>query len=87
MDNSAYYVVIDNDTKRVDISCIGMECIDNELLGAYDSIDKLPEWMQGRLAVLYITSKKEADWVRAVDGIGKRLRENEYLIYGLRPSW
>ena len=86
MPDKAYHVIIRKDTETVHVSCIGMECIDNELLGAYDSIDKLPEWMQGRLAVLYITSKKEADWVRAVDGIGKRLRENEYLVYGLRPS-
>mgnify|MGYP003626103681 FL=1 len=79
--NSAYHVVIDNNTKLVRISCIGMECVDSDIVGEDDCIDNLPKWMQGRLAVLYILSNKEADWVKAVEGVGKRLRSNEYLVY------
>ena len=45
-------VSIQPDTNTVQVVCIGMDRVDNELEGTYLSVEDLPQWVQERIALL-----------------------------------
>ena len=54
-DNKIYRVSIDNGSKCVKITPIGINGIDNQAEGWYDSVDVLPRWVQEKMALLMMS--------------------------------
>ena len=62
-DATVYRVCIQDDNNTVEVSCLGMDCLDSTCNGVYDSVDKLPDWIQDRLAVLLLCDIHPTDSV------------------------
>ena len=71
--DTLYSVTISEHTKKVYVSCIGINCVDNELKDVYTSIDKLPTWVKDKIAILMLVDK--------VEGIGYRIEDEKFYIY------
>jgi|TARA_R110002012_G_scaffold233362_1_gene406532 hypothetical protein len=65
------------DEKRVDVVCVGMDCVDSTLKDAYDNVNELPEWVQLKIAVLMACQDGHT-----IDTIGRRVDESTFWIYG-----
>ena len=76
-DDKIYRVTINSG--GVNIVCLGMDMLDPQAEGDYDSVDDLPKWVQDRLAVLMITPLTPP--TKEVDGIGRRIGANIYWVY------
>jgi hypothetical protein len=76
-DDKLYRVVMQEG--KVDVMCFGVDLLDPQAEGEYDSVDDLPKWVQDRLAVLMITSAKPP--TVEVKGVGRRIDENTYWLY------
>ena len=50
--DTLYRVSLDPIKNTVQISCIGMDRVDNSLDDTYLSVDDLPQWVQERIALL-----------------------------------
>ena len=51
--NDIHYLVMEMpDTGKYEITCVGMDCVDSDIGGLYDSFDTLPEGVKGKVAVL-----------------------------------
>ena len=77
IDDKLYRVVIQNG--KVSVSCFGMDLLDPQAQGEYDSVDDLPKWVQDRLAVLMITSGTPP--TQEVAGVGRRISSHVYWVY------
>ena len=53
----------------------GIECVDTDLSPIYNSVSDLPDWVQGRLAVIAMLQVGEL-----VAGVGGRISDNQYWI-------
>ena len=52
-----YRVIIDESKENsIEVQCIGMYCVDSEVVGSYSGVEKLPQWMQEKVALLMMTS-------------------------------
>ena len=71
--DTLYSVTISEHTKKVYVSCIGINCVDNELKDVYTSIDKLPTWVKDKIAILMLVDK--------VEGIGYKVEDEKFYIY------
>ena len=71
--DTLYSVTISEHTKKVYVSCIGINCVDNELEDVYTSTDKLPTWVKDKIAILMLVDK--------VEGIGYRIEDEKFYIY------
>ena len=71
--DTLYSVTISEHTKKVYVSCIGINCVDNELIDVYTSIDKLPTWVKDKIAILMLVDK--------VEGIGYKVEDEKFYIY------
>ena len=69
--DTLYSVTVSKHTKKVYVSCIGINCVDNELEDVYTSTDKLPTWVQNKMAVLMLVDK--------VEGTGYKVGEKFYI--------
>jgi len=69
--DTLYSVTVSKHTKKVYVSCIGINCVDNELEDVYTSTDKLPTWVQNKIAVLMLVDK--------VEGTGYKVGEKFYI--------
>jgi len=69
--DTLYSVTVSKHTKKVYVSCIGINCVDNELEDVYSSIDELPTWVQNKMAVLMLVDK--------VEGTGYKVGEKFYI--------
>ena len=78
-DDMMYRVVLNNTTGCVEVSCIGMNCIDSTLDGLYGGVKELPQWMQEKVALLMMTSYTPP--VTPIRGVGQRIREDTFWIY------
>ena len=78
-DDNIYRVTINHDTNRVDVVCIGIDCIDSPLSDGYYCREDVPKWMASRLAVLGICTYGETyTWL---EGVGARIDADTYWIY------
>jgi hypothetical protein len=80
-DDKLYRVTIKNDTKVVEVACIGIDRVDSEVNDSYPSVDDLPVWIQERLAVLMMM-----DWrptTEPVKDVGRRIDKHTYWV--VRP--
>jgi len=73
-----YRVVIAPATGKVDVLCLGIDCVDPEVEGIYANTSLLPAWIQERLAVLSMM-KVDPPQTR-VEGIGMRIDDNTFWI-------
>jgi hypothetical protein len=78
-DDNIYRVHVDTDTGHVRVTCIGLESVDAIVDGNYTGTDKLPNWMQEKLAVLRMLSAKPPTEV--VDGVGRRIDADIYWVF------
>ncbi len=78
LDPTIYRVHIDIDTKEVNVLRFGIDVLDDGDQGNYNSIDDLPSWIQGRMAVLCMTSLEPP--TPTVEGVGKRIDEQTYWV-------
>jgi radical SAM superfamily enzyme with C-terminal helix-hairpin-helix motif len=76
--STIYRIHIDADN-TVDVTCIGLESIDSALEGTYDSLDTLPEWVQGRIAVLSMLSATPP--TQDIPSVGRRITNRTYWVY------
>ena len=74
--DTLYSVTISKHTKKVYVSCIGINCVDNELKDVYDSIDDLPTWVKNKIALLMLV-----DNTVKVQGIGYKVEDEKFIIY------
>lgn len=77
LDDTTYRVSIFPD--GVDVICFGIESVDSDLEGHYDSIDLLPNWVKERLAVLNMIPPTPP--TNTVDGVGRRISAHVYWVY------
>ena len=82
-DDSLYCISVDNATGCIITSCLGIQCVDNPLKDTYMSIDELPEWVKGKIAVLnmveLIKDTNGQEYTEIVDGVGYRLGNTYYI--------
>ena len=63
-------------TTKVHVTCIGMDNVDNEVDGKYDTPDDLPDWIQNGIAVLMLTPLDKP--TKTIEGIGRRIDKNVF---------
>ena len=68
-----YSVNVLEHTKKVYVTCIGINCVDNQLKNVYDSIDDLPTWVKDKIAILMLVDK--------VEGIGYKVGDDKFYIF------
>ena len=73
LSDTLYSVTVSKHTKKVHVTCIGMECVDNELKDVYNSVDDLPTWVKDKIALLMLVDKGQ--------GIGYRVGDEKFYIY------
>jgi hypothetical protein len=78
-EDTMYRVMVDNGKNCVRVQCIGMYCVDNALDGSYSGLEELPQWMQGKVALLMMTSFTPP--IPEVAGVGQRISEDTFWIY------
>ena len=71
--DTLYCIMVSKRTKKVYVSCIGINCVDNELKDVYNSTDDLPTWVKDKIAILMLADK--------VDGVGYRIEDEKFYIY------
>ncbi len=76
-DATVYRVCIQDANNTIEVSCLGMDCLDSTCNGVYDSVDKLPDWIQDRLAVLLLCAPNQYD---SVEGIGRRIEAKVFWV-------
>jgi len=67
-----------HDDGRAKVSYIGFCPIDDDAPKKYDALSDMPEWMQHRIAALYMMPPDPEE--SAVFGIGRRINDTVYWI-------
>jgi len=79
-EDPAYRVIIDESKKNsIKVQCIGMYCVDSVVDGSYSGVEKLPQWMQEKVALLMMTSCDPP--TTPIQGVGQRINEGTFWIY------
>lgn len=78
-DNKTYRVKLCYDTESVNVMCFGMFPVDRDIEGKYDSVEELPEWMQGKLASLSILPPPPPP--QNIEDLGARISKSIYWVY------
>ena len=76
--DTIYRVKIHPTTDTAEVTCLGMDCLDDEQMLAYYKVDELPEWLAGRVATLCL-----CDFVpptTAIEGVGRRIDEHTFWV-------
>ena len=66
-----------DDVKKIEVTCIGIKCVDTPLKDTYDNVDELPQWVQERIALLMGCKNGHA-----IHTIGRRVDDSTFWIYG-----
>lgn len=66
-------------TQHVEIMCFGMNAVDAEAGGRYDTINAVPQWIREKIALLMMTSDKPP--TEPIDSIGVRINAYTYWVY------
>lgn len=64
---------------RVSVMCFGMDAVDCELEGEYDSVDELPDWVKERLAVLMVMPSTPP--TVELEGVGRRISASVFWVH------
>ena len=76
--DTMYRVMVDDGKNCVRVQCIGMYCLDSDVEDTYSGLDKLPQWMQEKVALLMMTSYTPP--TTPIEGIGQRIGANKFWI-------
>lgn len=76
--DKTYRVLIDVNTGKVEVVCLGIDSVDHEAEGIYQQVEDLPMWMQEKLAVLSMMEVNPPQ--EEVNGVGIRIDGNTYWI-------
>ena len=75
LDGTVYRVYIDPTTNKCDVTCLGLEC--DDYLQMTKVVDKLPDWLTNKIAVLMLMDRD--NYMHVVDGVG--MRKNADIFY------
>ena len=70
---------LDVTSKGVVVTCYGLDAVDSELKMYYSLVDDLPEWVQKKLAVLYLLDPDKSN--SNVEKVGRRINKSVFWIY------
>mgnify|MGYP003666971849 FL=1 len=73
---NSFHGVMIND-RRVDVTCVGMDCVDSSLDDVYDTVDDMPVWVQERIAMLMVCKDGQT-----IDHIGRRVDDSCFWLFG-----
>ena len=73
-----YRVLIYPDTKEVEVTQIGINCVDNDVSGRYHSVDDLPDDIQSKLVRLMLCSPEPPN--STIEGVGRRIDEHIFWV-------
>jgi hypothetical protein len=78
--NDVYRVSIGTNSnfKYVSVVYLGMEVVDDQVSGEYDTLELLPEWVRSRIATLSMLSCNPP--TETVEGVGRRITKNTYWV-------
>jgi hypothetical protein len=62
---------------RVDVTCVGIGCVDSSLDDVYDTVDDMPVWVQERIAMLMVCEDGQT-----IDHIGRRVDDSTFWLFG-----
>jgi hypothetical protein len=57
--DTIYRITVHDAPIQYQVQCIGTECVDRGGAGEYASIQEMPKWMQGKLALLYMVEPED----------------------------
>ena len=77
-DDNVYRIELKGD-RQVEVLCFGLESVDTELEGYYDSVEALPKWVQERIALLSMIDAKPP--TEEVENVGRRINQSTYWVY------
>lgn len=75
---NVYRVRFSPNERSVEVACLGIESVDKEVEGIYLAMSELPDWMQGKLAVLHLMKVDPPQ--TKVDGVGMRVDEHVFWV-------
>lgn len=75
-DNNFFRVYIHPVTNATEVTCIGMNCVDSDASGNYDTLSSVPTWMQRKIAVLKFMGKD-----RVIEHIGRMLDDDTFWVF------
>ena len=78
-DDRLYRITISETTKHVEVMCFGMDSVDVDAEGVYNSVHDLPSWMQARLSTLMMLHDPPP--ITDVEGVGSRMGPSLYWVY------
>jgi len=73
-----YRVLVSPATGKIDVLCLGIDCVDPEVEGVYANSSLLPAWMQERLAVLSLMKVDPPQ--TKVEGVGMRVDNATFWV-------
>ena len=82
--DTLYRVSIQPDTNTVQVACIGMDRVDNELEGTYLTVEDLPQWVQERIALLMMVDPRPP--TQEIEDVGQRIDRYTFWICG-KEGW
>jgi hypothetical protein len=62
----------------IEVTCLGMNCVDSECEGIYDLDKGLPQWLEEKLSVLMVCDPTPP--TVHVEGIGVRIDEHTFWV-------
>jgi len=64
----------------IEVTCLGMNCVDSECEGLYDLRNEaVPKWLVERLSVLMLCDPTPP--TEPVEGVGRRIDEHTFWVY------
>jgi len=74
-DDNIYRIKIEG--KKAEVVCLGLDSVDAKCTGEY-YVQRLPKWIQKRLAILLMLDPKKPE---AVEGVGVRLERDIFWVF------
>ncbi len=89
--DTIYRITVHDAPIQYQVQCIGTECVDRGGAGEYSSLQEMPKWMQGKLALLYMVDPLDTqgvtNWPSTVhqtrEGFPRLDRDNSLQIKGI----
>jgi len=78
---NAYRVSTLGYTNSIEVTCLGMNCVDSECEGLYDlEDDEIPEWLEEKLSVLMLCDPTLPFNSVPIDDVGVRIDEHTFWV-------
>jgi hypothetical protein len=80
---NTYRVVLLEDKNSIEVTCLGMNCIDSDCEGIYDLSDGVygvPQWLEEKLSVLMLCDPTLPFNSVPIDDVGVRIDEHTFWV-------